>query len=484
MKLKQRVTEYTLYRYRYAIGYSSALISVVVMLVGAALFIPQGIRIEEQDSSLASGAVEFATFNPETVVNLPYHALQLASFAVFGVSEISIKLPSVLLGVMAAIGMFLLIRAWARSNVAVIAVLIGTTTPAFIFASQDGTPIIFAIASSIWLLLSATYVSRRHKPRLLWKILAFTFFVLTLYTPLGVYLCLAMLSTMIFHPHIRYVVRRLNPNHIAVSLVVALVLLSPLLYSIVTQPRLGLDLLGIPQSWPDWWGQAQLMLGTLFSFSNSTNGVLRPVIGAGVGILMLVGVYRLFRTRYTARSYVTWIWLLLLIPLTYFNPEHLLIMLPIMVIMVAMGMATLIIEWYRLFPLNPYARVFGLFPLALIVTGIVLSSFSRYTMSYTSAPDLVRLFHTDVSLLSSTLEKAEASTDTPITVVVGGDNKTFYELTAKYDGRYTVATDAPSEPPYIVVAGSGALPTAGAEPTHIATTARQDDSNRIYLYKP
>lgn len=483
MKLKQRVTEYKLYRYRYVIGYTLALLCVIAMLTGAALFLPQGIRAEEQASSLTSSVLEFNDFNPETVVYLPYHALQLASFIVLGVSEFSIKLPSVLLGILAAAGAFLLIRSWFRSNVAVIAALIAATTPGFIFASQDGTPIIFSIATTIWLLLTATYVARRHEPGLLWKILLFAFSVLTLYTPLGIYLCLALLSTLIFHPHIRYVARRLDPNRIFIASGVALLLLSPLLYSVVMHPNVGLRLLGIPDQWPDWWSQAQLVLGALFGFGAPEDGILRPIISIGVGLLMLVGLYRLIHTRYTARSYVTTIWLLFLIPLVYLNPEYILLLLPVATILVAMGMATLIIEWYRLFPYNPYARVFGLLPLSLIVIGIVLSSATRYGMSYSASPELVRAFHTDLKLLDKTIERAEASEESPIPVVVGSDDKSFYELVAKYNQRIAVTTDTPARQPYIVIVGSGAKPNPDLEPYHIAVTARHSDANRVYLYK-
>ena len=396
----------------------------------------------------------------------------------------SIKFPSTILAVLAAVGMFLLVRAWARSNVAVIAALIGSTMPAFVFAAQDGTPHIFAVFASIWLLLAATYVARRKAPGLLWKMLLFSFFVLTLYTPLGIYLCLALLSAAIFHPHIRYVARRLNPNRVVASLIVGLLLVSPLLYSVVMQPQIGLGLIGWPSSWPDWWPHTQQFFGTLFGFGEQNDGILRPIIPIGIAMLMLVGLYRLHKTRYTARSYVMLAWMLLLLPLTYLNPEYVPILLPSIVILIAMGMATLIIEWYRLFPLNPYARVFGLLPLSFIVAGIVLSSVSRYSISYISSPDLVKTFHTDLSLLDQTLNRAEATTDNPIRVVVGEDNKAFYELTAKYDGRYTISLATPTEAPFVLIAGSGADPAPNIIPSHIAVTSRSNEANRIYLYKP
>lgn len=485
MKLKQRVHEYTLYRYRFMLGYSFALISVVMLIGAAALFVPQGIRLDEQASALQSSQIEFSEFQPSTVVYLPYHLLQLGSFGLFGVSELSIKLPSVLLGITAVIGMFLLIRAWARSNVAVIAALIGATTPAFIFAAQDGTPMIFSIAASIWLLLAATYIARRHAPGMLWKVLFFVLFVLSMYTPLGIYLCIALVSTLLFHPHIRYVVKRLNPNRIAIGAAIGLVLLSPLLYSVVTEPSVGYELLGIPNQMPDWWAQLTALAGVYLGFGGAAEaGVLRPVISSGVGLIMLVGLYRLWKTRHTARSYVTWLWLILLLPFIYLNPEYALMIIPILVILVAMGIATLIIEWYRLFPLNPYARILGLLPLSIIVIAIVLSSVSRYSMGYLSIPDVARAFNSDLRLLTDGLERAEATTEQPIPVVVDQSQQAFYELAAEYDKRYTITTQAPSEAPFIILTGSGAQPVDGITPNFIGVTHTRDKSDRFYLYKP
>lgn len=483
MKLKQRVTEYTLYRYRYVIGYSLAFFCVVGLLAGAALFVPQGIRAQEQRSALSSNSIEFLHFNPDTVIDLPYHLLQLASMALLGVSEISIKLPSVILGVFAVIGIFLLIRAWMRSNVAVIATLIGATIPAFIFTAQDGTPMIFSITTSIWLLLSATYVARRHRNGMLWKALLFSFFVMTLYTPLGIYLCVALLLSAIFHPHIRYIIRRLDPNRIFIGAGIALLLLAPLLYSIIARPTIGLRLLGIPANQPDWMPQLTAMAGLLFGFGEPSDGIVRPVISIGIALLILVGMYRLVRTRHTARSYVTTIWLLLLLPFVYINLEYALLLVPIIIILAAMGMATLIIEWYRLFPHNPYARVFGLLPLSFIVAGLVLSNAGRYTMSYAASPELAKSFNTDLSLLHQTVDRTEASEEEPIPVVVGQESREFYQMAADRNQRYTIADRAPEKTPYISLVGSGASPTPDVTPSYITVTPRHIDANRVYLYK-
>ena len=162
--MEKRVTDYWLYRHRYALGYSLGLLLIIVTLTYATFFVPGGIRAAEQATSVASGQLAFTEFNPETVINLPYHILQRGVFAVVGVDVLSVKIVSLVMGIAAAVGLYLLIREWFRNNVALITTVIVATLPAFIFISQDGTPTIYAIAIATWLLLSATYVSRRRQP--------------------------------------------------------------------------------------------------------------------------------------------------------------------------------------------------------------------------------------------------------------------------------------------------------------------------------
>lgn len=482
--MKRRVTDYWLYQHRYVLGYSLTLLAVVAALVAAALFVPAGLRNAELDSAIISGGLSFQQFDPQSVVNLPYHLLQRASFAVLGVGEFSLKLPSLLLGLLGVVGMFLLAKEWFRHNVAVISVLMTATLPAYIFIAQDATPQIYAVTVAIWLLVAGTFVSRRRKPHLLWKILFFVMVALNLYAPLGLYLNLAVLSTIVFHPHIRYLARRLNPNRVAIATAIALIVLAPLLYGISTEPTVGLKLLGIPTELPDFGANALALAQTLFWQQGSTDGMLHPVVSVGVLVIAAIGFGRFLQVKYTARSYIIWLWGLLLFPLLLLNPQHAVIVLPLLLLMVAMGMNALIAEWYKLFPYNPYARILGLIPLTVIVVGIVLSSTSRYSLNYYYNPELVSQFSTDTQLLKQTLEQTEATSDDQINVVVTADNEPFYRLLASYDQRFAVSSDASDVPlPYIRSAdGDVASQHANLDPSYIAVDATSSDSARFYLY--
>lgn len=461
------------------------MILIISSLLLAMAFVPSGIREAERETSITSGALTFVEFAPESVVNLPYHALQRASFAVFGVSELSVKLASVILGILASIGLYNLIHEWFRRNVAVITTVLVATLPAFIFISQDGTPLIFAICAAIWLLLSATYVSRRREPLTVWKIIFFLMLGLNLYTPLGVYLNIAIISTVLFHPHIRHLTRKINPNRVAIAMAFSLILTAPLIYGLVSQPNLGLALLGIPAEMPNLAENARQLLTTFLSFSGQNNGILNPLLPIGILIIVAIGIYRFMLVKYTARSYVIWLWSIMLLPLLVLNPDYAALLIPLVALMVAMGINTLIAEWYKLFPLNPYARVFGLIPLSVIVAGIVFTSTVQYGYTYHYNPEISKVFRIDTRLLKSTADIAGASTDQKISLGVSPQELAYFQLVASYDQRFTPTTNLADTPlPYIVSKDySGPIQTGRSEISHIAVNRFSEDSDRFYLYE-
>lgn len=94
------------------------IIAIVVAI--ASIYVPEHPGSGEMNSALQSGALSVESLDPLMVIDLPYHILQRLSFMAFGVSIVSIKLPSILLGLATILGVYLLVRTWFRRNVAVL----------------------------------------------------------------------------------------------------------------------------------------------------------------------------------------------------------------------------------------------------------------------------------------------------------------------------------------------------------------------------
>lgn len=481
--MKRKVTEYVLYRGRYFIGYSIALALVVAIFAFAAFLLPDGLRAEEKATAIASGSIDFTNFDPDLVVNLPYLLLQRASFATLGFSTLTIKLPSIVLGVVTIIGLFLLLRQWFRPNIALIVGVIATTIPAMIFTAQDGTPISLMLAVSVWLLFSAIQVTRQHAPAGLWKTLAVVLLGINLYIPLGIYLNLAVLTTMIFHPHIRLVIRRMKVHISIIGAVLGLIIIAPLVYSIVMSPHIAEVLLGIPDSFVGWQESLVSFATLLFGSYGTASAPTAPaLLSLGLLTIVIFGVYRFVLIKHTARSYIVWFWSITLIPLIYFNQQYINYLLPLVILVAAMGISTLIDEWYKMFPLNPYARVAGLIPLVFIVVGLMLSGLSRYQMAYNYTPTMASKFDNDIELLMKAVDAADEVGDKKVSVVVNESDVPFFTLLEQYEDSFTLSTSLKAPTPIIVSADYTGRSSISTIPERVITNRFSENADRFYLY--
>ena len=483
--MARQITDYFLYRWRYILGYTSIGLVFAALLFMAGFFIPGGVTKAEMDAVVTSSqlVLSFSAFEPSSVINLPYHLFQRLSIDLFGVSDISIKLPSLILGALSTIGMLILLRMWFQRNVAVITTALVLTTGQFLFATQSGTPGIVYIFWSVWLLVCATLISRRVKWSILWKILLFIVAALSLYTPLSIYILVALVGAVVLHPHLRYLARKLSKAKLAIGAICAFVLLAPLGYAIIKQPSICWTLLGIPVDNPNLQANALQIFRQYFDFTSPSSGALMtPVYSLGAIALILLGIFRLFTTKYTARSYLISAWVILLTPVLLVNPDFISVTFVPILLLMAMGVSTLINNWYQLFPRNPYARIAGLLPLAVLIGGMVFSGVDRYMYGYLYDPNTASNFTHDVSIVNTALaDKNRGET----VIVTDNESKAFYAALAKRNTATETAETTKETTAKTVIYTRSAYKEnipKGA-PYRILTSGATNDADRFYLYK-
>jgi uncharacterized membrane protein len=481
--MRERVTDYFFYRWRYIVGYSLLIATIATVLLVAFFFVPGELRQGEMDAAVKSVSLSYQYMTPAMVVDLPYHVLQRMTIDLLGFSTLTIKLPSLILGMLTAVGFFFLVKLWFRSNVAIFATLLAATSTQFIFMSQDGTPTIMYTFLAVWLLLAGTMVTRQKIFGTLWKVLVCVFTATLLYSPLGVYLVIAILTTMIFHPHIRYVVRRLQPTKVGIAIVLGLAAITPLLYASAIDSNVGLIILGIPTTDILLKQNIMTVIQDIFGFSvESSSYYLRPFYSLGAFLLIAVGTYKLLTQNYTARSYIIFAWGLLLLPFIVMIPSHVHALYVIFSLLIALGIATLIADWYKLFPRNPYARVVGLLPLTIVVVGIMVSGVMRYMNNYQYNGTVLRNYSKDLVLLKNELRSHANATK--IKLIVAEGERPFYAAAAKYDTRFTVTTnDLNKDGTVIITRAVHPSVTRTTDPYRIITNSRAEDADRFYVYK-
>jgi hypothetical protein len=475
------ITDYFLYKNRYIIGYTAIGLAVIALLIVVGLFAPGGLTTREMSSVVKSASLSLDTFEPSTVVNLPYQVLQRLSIEAFGVSNLSIKLPSLALAAASIVGILLLLRRWFQGNVALLTTVIVIATGQLLFVAQSGTPSIMYLFTSVWLLLAALFVSRRVKWSGVWKIVLFAVAALSLYTPLSIYILIALTSAVILHPHLRYLVRRLSKVKVAVAALAALVILTPLIYSIVKEPQIVLTLMGIPKVMPDLWANFVRILNQYFNFVAPTNGEFAtPIYGLGPMLLMVLGALRLVTTKYTARSYIITIWTILILPVLIMNPNFVSVTFIPIVLLMAMGIDILLGNWYKLFPRNPYARIAGLIPLSILIGGMVISGIGRSIQGHRYTPETMVLFSQDLTLVNRELNNKNRGS---AVLVVDKSEAPFYGVVAKYHKDVALATSFTPDSRTIIMTRTAKQHASRFEFTRIVTNRANTDADRLYIYK-
>jgi 4-amino-4-deoxy-L-arabinose transferase-like glycosyltransferase len=464
-------SNFFLYRWRYVIGYAFIGVLLAGLLLFAGLYLPGGLSEAEQNSVVRSAALSLNEPSTLAVQNLPYYLLQSGVFSLFGISIFTIKLPSLILALFTAVGLVLLLRRWFKPNIAVLASLIAISTGQFLFIAQSGTPGILYFFWPITLLLLGTQVTRAKKFRLLWKLLFAITAALSLYTPLGIYPLIAVVLAVAFHPHLRAVVRRLSKARLTAVSLVFLALIAPLIWFVIQTPELGLTLLGAPTTSPiDFGVNIITILKQYFLFwEPSARTVLTPVFGLGSVILIGLGLYRLILTRETTRSYLIIFWIVCLLPVLILNTSFTAVTFIPSVLVLAAGLTSLISYWYRLFPLNPYARIIGLVPIIILVGALVTSGLARYIYGYHYTPQVTPLFSKDLVLLPK---------DT-VQLIVSNDELPFYSAVAKY--RQTLEPVEQPTSAKIIVTREARAQVSGYSITRIITSDRKIESDRLYV---
>lgn len=487
---KLNITDFYFYRWRYILGALILVGALAGVLTIAGFFTPGGLseaEIQSASSSIHTPPSVVNGSNPASVLHLPYHGLQKISIQLLGVTDFAIKLPSLLMAGVSILLLYGVVRLWFRRNVAIITSTIAVTSAQFLLLAQLGTPTISYIFWSAAVLFATSMLAYSEKYRAAWMVATSILAALSLYSPLGIYLLLALLLTSIFHPHARFIV--FNQSKVLLAICVALFALiaTPLILSAVNHPDILLSVTGISSFVvPNLHGLAE-SLAPYASFYTPSGGItIQPVYGLATLLLIVLGAIRLFSAKYTAKSYIISLVFIFVfvgiiskaLPVAYtFIPAMLL---------VGFAIDYLISSWYRLFPLNPYARVAGLLPLAVLVIGVSFTEFERYTYTYHYTLAARSAFTKDLQLIDRLIKN---HSNDRITILVDSNHKTFYgDYAYRLPNKNQISvTDSPSiagqKAGNEIIIASSKFKSSKVQPSAISVTSLSNDSARFYLYK-
>ena len=488
---KQTIKNYTLYKLRFWLGYSFLAIATICVLVFAALFVPGGFTPEEQQSALQSASLSFVRPESLLIVDLPYHALQKLSLSAFGLSSISVKLPSLLLSFAVAAGLVLVLRRRFTQTASILAAGIIVVSAFFISLATTGTPTIMLVFWPVALLLVASFgvKNRTLQPSAIYIVSIIA--ALSLLTPFSIYILVALLVASLLHPHTRYLFRKTSRSAITFGCCVIVAMAGLVTYAsykdfsflahmLYESSHFSLDV-------PANLKLLAMQLTDVASTTTNETGLLAPVFGLSVLSLTGLGIYHLLRGRHSALSYFTFTWLLVLLPVIVVNPASLALLIVPVTLLVAAGSNFLLGYWYRLFPRNPYARIFALLPVTILFACIIISGAVRYFYSFHYYAPLANSASNDVELVASQLESVSQPT-----ILVSSGEYAFYKLyidshelsNIPLTTNQTDVLRAGGVHTNVIATRSSGIIGSGLRPTEIiASSELHTDSDRLYIYK-
>jgi len=477
---KHKITDLFIYKHRFGIGY----ILLALIFIGLLFFLPTispaGLSQAEMESSVISASVNASSIFSGNIIDLPYHLLQKLSIKIFGLTAYSIKLPSIIIGLSLCILLIFLLNRWFKNNVALIASILSVLSTPFLYLVGSGTPLIMIVFWPTFLLWLGSKIQGVKAPRISYCFIFIAALLLTIFTPYMIYIAGFIFIYVMAHPHLRFTVKNLPriPLVIACSLGTAVGIF--LLINILNRQGTATELLFVQDfSIGGYLNNIKNAFLPYFSWTGGIEGtLLSPMIGLASLALAFTGLISTAKGFFASRNSIASLLIIFTVFISGFNPDAAILIILPFAILTAHGIRYILNMWYGLFPENPYARIFAIFPIGLFIGIMIISSTFHFIFGYRYNPAVANEFNNDLELI---YEKVEPGT----TILVAGGTLEydFYNiLTSKTDYKIASSTDEIEDGAIVATLRKWEMPE-NLQLNRIITSPKSINSDRIYLYK-
>ena len=471
----QKPSESFFYRRRYGLAFFAVVIALYYFICVDFMRLPMGLSQPEINSLLASANFSF----PVSIIDLPYHILQRASIAFFGISLFSLRLPSIILAILSGTLIIAVLKRFFRSSTALSAGLIIISSTAFLGIARSGSPMIMTVFLLSFSLFAISYYLDKQKTR--WLFLALLGLVLAAYSPLGIYFVIFALLIAIFNKKLRTMLLENKATWMLILLsVIALLGLAPLAAAIFYDPKIALDLLGISNISKLSWGDIATNLRALFSPVDEKFYFATPIFDLASVSIAIVGLIVSFRQIKSPRTMFLIIFSISTLILTSIDQNNSYIVLLPMIFLISAGIDFLIQNWYGFFPRNPVARLFGMIPLSILTLGIMLSGYGRYVNNNFYNPNLV--YSQDYSFMATRAAVLERSAH-KVNLVVPKEDEALYKTLHRDHNNLSVNQKISEEKDTINIVVSAKFNTTDKIPSQIVAGWTEKDSELLRIYE-
>ena len=479
MVKKRTISKLFLYRHRYVIGYTLLALAFLGTLILLPFITPNGLSEAEMQSAITSHDASISSISAGEVVDLPYHFLQKISIHFLGLTPYALKLPSIIIGFFLGLLLVLLLNRWFKNNVAIIASILTVLSSSFLYLAGSGTPLIMTVFWPTLLLWLGSKIQGVDRPSPLYCFIFAFVLLLSIFTPYMLYLAIFILVYVLIHPHLRFTVKSLPKIPL---ILVAIIVLGgcTLLGIILTKHYLALkDLLFMEDfSLDHFTANLSAAFTPFFSWSGVVESTfLAPLVGLASLALAITGLISTAKGFFASRNSIASYLIVFTVLISGFNPDCAVLLILPLAILIAHGIRYILEKWYGLFPANPYARVFALFPISIFLGIMIISDIGHFVFGYRYNPAVADNFINDLTLISRHLTE-----DTTLLIPAGTLEYDFYSILEQHHGprvRSSLSdvldgTDIASlgkwtESPNLTI-------------RRIITSSKSSNSDRIYLY--
>lgn len=485
MRRRLPLSRVFLYRYRFFIGYIILGLAYITLVFGLPTLSPSGLSDLERSSTVASYNLHFSSITSGDLVDLPYHILQKICILIFGFSTYTIKLPSILIGLGLGFLIILLLNRWFKSNVALLASISTILSTPFLYLAGSGTPLIMLVFWPTLLLWLGSKIQGEKSPN---PIACFFFslaLLLSIYTPHLIYLVIFIIVFAFLNPHLRFTIKTLPRLPLIVVSILLAAGLSVWVTNLVSSPTVAMSLfLAKNFSISDFFENLKLGLTPFFSLSSPIEGVyLSPMFGLASIFLALTGLFSTRRGFLASRNAIATCFIVFALVLSGLDSDSALLLILPFAILTAHGLRYLLEKWYGLFPENPYARVFAVFPLSLLLAMIIFPSLNHYVYGYRYTSAVATNFSSDLDLIRKSLPE-----NSHLLIKEDTLDAAFYSV---YEDRTHAISLFPLEKAKDANFDHTEIATLGHQEfilpenyslSRIITSSKSDNSDRIYIY--
>ena len=210
---------------------------------------------------------------------------------------------------------------------------------------------------------------------------------------------------------------------------------------------------------------------------------LAPQISLPATFIAIIGLVSTFKGFFASRNSIAIFLIVFTILISGFHTDYAVLLILPFTILIAHGLRYIIYKWYNLFPENPYAKFFGIIPIAIFLFTMITSDLSHFISGYRYAAPVANQFNSDLSMV---LTHAKAGD-----YLLLDENDDFSKLliaanTVKPIFRdslnYYITTDVSSLPKNSKVYTIGKTNHTQLELQKVYTSSKSQNSDRLYLY--